>query len=219
MALKNIDFQAKNADLGDTVPDRLLDAAEKMFCERGFDETSVRDLIKAANCNIAAVNYHFGGKYQLYKAMFRRHMEQIFAAHRKNIDTVMSGPNPTLEKLLESLIRTALETLGESNDKIPMLKLMIREKLNPQLKEELVELEVVREFLQQIRDALMKLLDGLEEEKAMLCVYSLEGLVIHPMLFSDFYYEITPKLRSEELIKHIVTFAAEGIRKVAQEKR
>jgi AcrR family transcriptional regulator len=216
MALKKTDFQAKNGDSVSHAPDRLLDVAEKLFCERGFDGTSVRDLTRAADCNIAAVNYHFGSKDQLYRQMFQRHMERVFTVHRKNIGSVMSGPNPTLEKLLETLIRTALEALAEHNGKIPMLKLMIRETLNPQLREEFVELGIVKEFLQQICNAIKKLLPGLDEEKAMLCVYSLEGLVIHPMLFSDFYYEMTPELKIEELIQHIVKFAAEGIRKAAK---
>jgi AcrR family transcriptional regulator len=216
MVLKNKDFQSKNGDSASHAPDRLLDAAERLFCERGFDGTSVRDLTKAADCNVAAVNYHFGSKDRLYRQMFRRHMERVFAVHRKNIDGVMAGPNPTLEKLLETLIRTALEELGESNGKIPMFKLMIRETLDPQLREEFVELGIVKEFLQQIRDAIIKLLPGLDEEKAMLCVYSLEGLVIHPLLFSDFYYEMTPELKIEELTQHIVKFATEGIRKAAK---
>ncbi|MHC4352523.1 MAG: TetR family transcriptional regulator, partial [Planctomycetota bacterium] len=40
---------------------RLLDSAEQLFAERGFDGTSIRDLAAAAGCNIASVNYYFGG--------------------------------------------------------------------------------------------------------------------------------------------------------------
>ena len=45
---------------------RLLDAAGELFAERGFDATNVRDITSKAGTNIAAVNYHFGNKENLY---------------------------------------------------------------------------------------------------------------------------------------------------------
>ncbi len=48
------------------VQDRLLDAAEQLFSEHGFDGASVRDIAATAGCNIAAVNYYFGSKDKLY---------------------------------------------------------------------------------------------------------------------------------------------------------
>ncbi|MEM6384137.1 MAG: CerR family C-terminal domain-containing protein [Pseudomonadota bacterium] len=40
----------------------LLEAAMKLFGEKGYDNTTVRDLINEAGVNLAAINYHFGGK-------------------------------------------------------------------------------------------------------------------------------------------------------------
>ncbi|MFC6979826.1 TetR/AcrR family transcriptional regulator [Microbulbifer taiwanensis] len=45
----------------DTVS-RILDAAEVLFAERGFTETSLRTITSTAGVNLAAVNYHFGSK-------------------------------------------------------------------------------------------------------------------------------------------------------------
>jgi AcrR family transcriptional regulator len=45
---------------------RLLDVAETLFAEHGFAATSVRDITSAAACNLAAVNYHFRDKQNLY---------------------------------------------------------------------------------------------------------------------------------------------------------
>ena len=47
--------------------DRLLKAAERQFAERGFKRVTVRDICRAARANVAAVNYHFGGKEGLYR--------------------------------------------------------------------------------------------------------------------------------------------------------
>ena len=51
--------------------ERILLAAQKLFSEKGFDATSVRDITTEAGCNVAAVNYHFGGKENLYVVAFR----------------------------------------------------------------------------------------------------------------------------------------------------
>ncbi len=215
MAGQNANFQAKNEVAAKDVRNRLLDAAEKLFSERGFADTSIRDITAKADCNVAAVNYHFGGKDKLYIEMFRRHMEEVFANYRANIEKVMSSANPTLEKLLETIIRTALGALVEADARIPMLKLMVRESLNPQLKEELVSLDILRDLLNRICEALMQLLPGLTRRRAMLCVYALEGLVMHPLLFYDFYSELFFTVPVDELVGHIVRFAAAGIQEAA----
>ncbi|TVP55269.1 MAG: TetR/AcrR family transcriptional regulator, partial [Halomonadaceae bacterium] len=52
--------------------DRILDAAEELFAERGFSETSLRMITSHARVNLAAVNYHFGSKKALIQAVFAR---------------------------------------------------------------------------------------------------------------------------------------------------
>jgi len=47
---------------------RLLEAAAHEFARRGFAATRIRDVVEAAEANLAAVNYHFGGKGGLYRA-------------------------------------------------------------------------------------------------------------------------------------------------------
>ncbi|MEO0545014.1 MAG: CerR family C-terminal domain-containing protein [Pseudomonadota bacterium] len=46
----------------------LIEAAIKLFGNKGYDHTSVRDLVKEAGTNLAAINYHFGGKEGLRQA-------------------------------------------------------------------------------------------------------------------------------------------------------
>ena len=64
----NNNIPADSTDIN--IEDRLLDAAESLFCEKGFDGASIRDITSQANCNVAAVNYHFGGKENLYSGIF-----------------------------------------------------------------------------------------------------------------------------------------------------
>lgn len=219
MVDQNTDFQAKNGVSVKDVRDRLLDAAEKLFSEHGFADTSVRDITAEANCNIAAVNYHFGGKDKLYIEMFRRHMERVFARHKVNIETVMNSANPTLEKLLETIAETCMEALSGTDARIPMFKLMVRETLNPQLKEEVVSTDILKDLLNRISEALMRLLPGLTHRRAMLCVYTIEGTLMHPMLFYDHYSELFFAVPVDELVKHIARFIAAGVREAAGYKQ
>src|ERR1041384_6777592 len=59
---------------------RILDAAEELFMQHGFEGTSMRLLTAKAGVNLAAVNYHFGSKDALIEALFRRRLDPMNAA-------------------------------------------------------------------------------------------------------------------------------------------
>ncbi len=54
--------------------ERILDSAEKLFAEDGYHCTSLRAITGSAGVNLAAVNYHFGGKKALLEAVFERRL-------------------------------------------------------------------------------------------------------------------------------------------------
>src|SRR5690349_4977538 len=56
---------------------RILEAAERLFLEHGFDGTSLRMLTAAAGVNLAAVNYHFGGKDELFRDMLAARFDPL----------------------------------------------------------------------------------------------------------------------------------------------
>jgi TetR/AcrR family transcriptional regulator len=58
-------------------PGALLDAAEKLFADKGFNGATTRELAKAAGCNVALISYHFGGKEGLYQAILKRHFDKL----------------------------------------------------------------------------------------------------------------------------------------------
>ena len=55
--------------------ERILDAAEALFMEHGFEATSLRAITAAAGVNLAAVNYHFGSKEELFQAVLTRRLD------------------------------------------------------------------------------------------------------------------------------------------------
>ena len=53
----------------------IMEAAEQLFAEKSYDSTSVRDIAKAANINIAMISYYFGSKEDLIKSLFWYRMQ------------------------------------------------------------------------------------------------------------------------------------------------
>ena len=56
---------------------KILDAAEQLFADKGFNGTSLREITSLADVNLAAVNYHFGSKKELIKAVMSRYMNEL----------------------------------------------------------------------------------------------------------------------------------------------
>ena len=63
--------------------DKILDAAEALFMEHGFEATSLRSITAAAGVNLAAVNYHFGTKEELFQAVLTRRLDPM---NQKRVD-------------------------------------------------------------------------------------------------------------------------------------
>src|SRR5947207_3904246 len=78
---------------------RILDAAEELFMQHGFEGTSMRTLTAQASVNLAAVNYHFGSKDALIEAVFRRRLDPMNTARIAELDRLeaaaCASPPPT----------------------------------------------------------------------------------------------------------------------------
>jgi AcrR family transcriptional regulator len=84
---------------------RLLDAAEKLFAEKGFHATSLRQITADAGANLAAVNYHFGSKDGLIAAVFERCVLPVNAERMRLLDEIeASEAPPALEEILYAFV-------------------------------------------------------------------------------------------------------------------
>ena len=97
--------------------DRILDAAERLFVENGFDGTSMRMITGAANANLAAVNYHFGGKDALVQEVFRRRLAALNARRLDELDRLeaeAAGAPLKPSRIVEAFFGTALELAADT---------------------------------------------------------------------------------------------------------
>ena len=92
--------------------ERLLDSAEALFAERGFEGTSMRAVTHAAGVSVSAANYHFGSKEALLRATLWRVIEPINRARFECLDALeQAAPGDTsltLEAILDALLRPAV---------------------------------------------------------------------------------------------------------------
>ena len=91
--------------------DRILDAAEELFAERGFSETSLRMITSKAKVNLAAVNYHFGSKNALIQAVFARFLTPFSSTLDRAFDDLEArcgDTPPTLNQTLWVLTESAI---------------------------------------------------------------------------------------------------------------
>lgn len=104
---------AKNPSGGNVAADtraRILQAAETLFAEDGFDAVSMRDITALANVNLASVNYHFGSKLALLaevvasraNALVEERLTLLAALTRRH-------GRPKLEAVVEAFLRPSLE--------------------------------------------------------------------------------------------------------------
>jgi AcrR family transcriptional regulator len=84
---------------------KILNAAEVLFADKGFNGTSLREITSQAEVNLAAVNYHFGSKKELIKAVMSRYMNELSprlesALHALCLDEVQ----PTLIEVFSAFL-------------------------------------------------------------------------------------------------------------------
>jgi AcrR family transcriptional regulator len=105
----------KNVVLDATSPDtktRILDAAERLFVEHGFEATSLRSLTSAAGVNLAAVHYHFGSKEELFQAVLTRRLDPMNQERidlLENVEREAGARPPSCEKVLFAMLIPALK--------------------------------------------------------------------------------------------------------------
>ncbi|MBC3767837.1 TetR/AcrR family transcriptional regulator [Neptunicella marina] len=92
-----------------TTKTEILDAAEVLFAEHGFADTSLRAITTKANVNLASVNYHFGSKKMLIQEVLKRYLD-ILAPVLENqlIDLTQRVKQPTMDQVFDSLVAPLL---------------------------------------------------------------------------------------------------------------
>src|SRR5579864_7535819 len=138
----------------------ILDAAERLYAERGFADVTLRDIVALAGVNLAAVNYHFGSKDELIAELFatrglatnRERLSELKAAEEAG------GGRADFEAILRALVGPTLRgCLGPDRERSPAARFMIRasiESVPPIRRIKNREIDHLRKFSAAMRRAL-----------------------------------------------------------------
>jgi AcrR family transcriptional regulator len=192
--------------------DALLDAAEKLFSERGYASVGIREIADQAHANIAGIKYHFGSKSELYLATVRRAMSR---GEAQAVWDVLRDPPADADAaagLLARFIHLFLARVLLSNQGNSCCSLMVREATEPS---EAID-AVVRDFVRPHRDMLVQavgvLRPDLRKGELALCAQSVLAQVLHYRVFRAFAerlddQSLTDEHRVRTVAAHIARFS------------
>lgn len=132
----------------------ILDAAEKLFLEKGFDATSTTQIAREVGCNQALVHYYFRTKDNLFNTIFeskfRTFFQQIFDTtklttlsfadkikHIAETHFDLIAVNPLLPRLILNELSRKPENVGVLRDKLHILPEQMFESLNKEMQDEI----------------------------------------------------------------------------------
>lgn len=207
----------------DNTRDRLLDQAEKLFSEKGFEAVSVREITNASGCNLAAVNYHFGSKKKLYLAVFQERWAKRAGNLQKSFaDALAQKPQPEIEDVISAMARSFLEGPLTDSERRNHIQLMQRELSNPGQALGMIVEQVMEPYVINIASLIRKCIKNkVDDERLKLFVLSMLGVILYFFLARPAVSGIVKRQYDQEfkseMVSHITAFCLKGIQALDQE--
>ncbi|MBI2487952.1 MAG: TetR/AcrR family transcriptional regulator [Deltaproteobacteria bacterium] len=196
--------------------ERILDTAECLFAEKGIKETSVREITSAAEAHLAAVNYHFGSKEGLIRAVLTRRTEPLNKERLRILETfeVEAGSTPVpLESILHALFTPPIKLCLKHPDFMRLAGRMLSE---PDKELRRVFVSQFEEVFLRFKTALGRTLPDLPEKELLWRMHFIAGAMIHTYT----NYAVLESLSSglciltddEEVVERLISFCVAGLR-------
>jgi AcrR family transcriptional regulator len=210
-------MKTKNIVSEETSREKLIQSAECLFAERGFNGVSVRDIAYDAKVNSALVGYYFGNKEGLLAEVYTRHCEPLKRDRARLLaGYTANGDLANLEQILEAFIRPSLQA-GQGSEQgrsFSRLRAILSAE-NSLLLEQLVAQtfdEANRSFI----DALSKCLPDLTREDVFWRFHFLLGGIYYtatgPHRIRSLSQGKCDPANPEATTKELIAFAAAGFK-------
>jgi AcrR family transcriptional regulator len=205
---------------------RILDAAEILFAENGFRETSIHRLARKARVNQAAVNYHFGSKDALVEKVIERRLSMISQRRMEKLKQIQAaarqeGCRPDVQALLRAYIEPALTLMEKTSGERYFLLIVGRALAEP---DEAIRNIFIRQFEPSfllLAELMQIALPDLPESILRWRLHFAIGSLAHVMRLCGSQWpvaDLAPQAHdTETVVKLLLTFLAEGM--AAQETR
>jgi AcrR family transcriptional regulator len=200
---------------------RILDAAEQLFMEHGFEATSLRSLTTAAGVNLAAVNYHFGSKEELFQSVLTRRLDPMNQERIELLEKLErdSAAKPiTCERILFAMLIPALrlardEERGGKN----FLRLVGRAYADPAPFIRHFLSEQYAEMIGRYKEAFHKALPHLARQELTWRLHFVMGALSYTLLGADLlklFEQVAPGQRDNDelLLQRLAPFLVAGLK-------
>jgi TetR/AcrR family transcriptional regulator, regulator of cefoperazone and chloramphenicol sensitivity len=186
---------------------RLIEAAGEEFACKGYDSARIRTICERAGANVAAVNYHFGDKEQLY-------VETVLHAHRCGYDApdAEAAVPPAPAEQLRCFIHHFLSrVLAIHHPEDWRHRLMLREMLHPTMASDVLIREAIRPKFERLQGILREFCPNADERKLNALAFSVIGQCMHyrmgrPIAERLIGHESFESLDLDFLTDHITSF-------------
>jgi len=213
--------QAKNGSTGpvsepssESTRAKLLDAAAEVFAEIGYHRATVRKICTRAGVNGALVNYHFGGKLELYAQVLQR---LVSVARIGAVHAALNQKAPP-ETVLRAAIKARLQGVAASDQSRWLFRILAHEITQPTpAMTRLIE-SVLRPLYNQLYEIVGALI-GLpaDDEQTHLCAHSIMGQIIIYALAGPFLARLWPDMKMtpenlDRIADHVTDFSLAYLR-------
>ena len=198
--------------------ERILEAAGEIFAEYGYRHVTIRQICTMAGVNVAAINYHFGDKEGLYKAVLKHW--QVLAYQKHPLGEGMDPAAPA-EVRLGAFIRSFLFRILEDGRSSWFGKLMAREFIEPTHAQEMLVEDTIRPTYAMLSSIVREMLGAhAPEETVRLACASIVGQCLYfhnarPIVSRLFSQERFSDEDVERIAGHITRFSLGAIKGIA----
>lgn len=216
------DVRAPLRDELDRTKARIVEVAETFFAEEGYEGAKIRTIAEAASVNIAAVNYHFGTKNNLFETVFARRVVPMNEDRLRRLDAALAvSKPPSLASIVDAFVRPPLSTGAMEDDasRIVQMKFLSRAFSLPD--EETLLKSYYRDVRTRFLDALHSALPELEFDLLILRYNLMVGALIYALGGSERMMRLPEGLNGQRpasalqmdmLIEQISKFCVAGFR-------
>ena len=198
----------------DDTKSRLLRAGGEIFSRKGYRAATVREICRRARVNLAAVNYHFSGKQNLYEAVFLEAHEKSLREHPP--DMGLSPESPAGERLYAYVLSFMRRILGEGSQGA-YGRLLAREAFEPSGSLDRLVSQALLPLAAILRGIIEELLGAAADEQTVkLCLQSVIGQCLHYFRARPIIERVTPQFRYDNqgvqsIARHITDFTLAGL--------
>ncbi len=197
--------------------EKLLRAAEEVFALKGFKEAGIREITKKAGCNVAAVNYYFGSKKNLYLTVVKELWLPRSKRLREEFLKRVEGKRD-LGGVIEALADAFFSSPFSEEEIWRHRRLLAHELVHPTEALDIMMLEGLIPFFETAKNHLVSWAPKRVSEKLMrMTVLSIVGQIIYFNLVKPIAQAFVGKLSERDIKEHIKRLSLRGLEGLEKE--